>query len=276
MPQMGMIEIGPLALPIAPLLLAAALLVSLWVGQRGNAPRQALEAALYNILLAAVVAARGAFILVYWDTFRQAPLTMLDIRDGGFFPLAGVLAGAALAARYAWRRPDLRHGLLRSLLAGAAVAAVGGMAAFALRPARTELVLRDAMLRTLDGNPVRLDAFRGRPVVVNLWASWCPPCRREMPMLEQAQARNPGVAFLFVNQGESAAEVRQYLADERIALRNVMLDPGMEVAHQVASRALPTTLFLDAGGRLQSLRMGQLSAASLTQQLKSALPPAAH
>ncbi len=273
--QMGMIEIGPLALPIAPLLLAAALLASLWVGKRGRAPHHAIESALYHILLAGVLAARGAFILVYWDTFRQAPLTMLDIRDGGFFPLAGLLAGAVLATRYAWRRHDLRHTLLRSLLAGAAVTVLGGMAVFALQPARTELMLRDVMLRTLDGKPVRLDAFRGQPVVINLWASWCPPCRREMPMLEQAQSRNQRVTFLFVNQGESAAAVRQYLADEHIAIRNAMLDPGMEVAQRVASRALPTTLFLDAEGRLQSIRMGQLSAASLTQQLKSSSPPTA-
>lgn len=273
--QMGMIEIGPLALPIAPLLLAAALLASLWVGKRGSAPHQAIESALYNILLAGVLAARGAFILVYWDTFRQAPLTMLDIRDGGFFPLAGLLVGAVLATRYAWRRHDLRHTLLRALLAGAAVAVLGGMAVFALQPPQTELALRDVMLRNLDGSPVRLDAFRGQPVVINLWASWCPPCRREMPVLEQAQSRNQRVAFLFVNQGESAAAVRQYLADEHLAIRNVVLDPDMEVAQRVASRALPTTLFLDARGQLQSIRMGQLSAASLTQQLKSSLPPAA-
>ncbi|WP_459655422.1 TlpA family protein disulfide reductase, partial [Achromobacter xylosoxidans] len=71
-----------------------------------------------------------------------------------------------------------------------------------------------------------LAAFQGKPTVVNLWASWCPPCRREMPAFEQAQAANPDIHFVFLNQGEAASTVRQYLDEHAPSLANALLDPA--------------------------------------------------
>jgi thiol-disulfide isomerase/thioredoxin len=124
-------------------------------------------------------------------------------------------------------------------------------------------------VQRIDGAPAALSAFHGKPTVINLWASWCPPCRREMPAFAKAQASNPDVNFVFLNQGEAPPDVAQFLAQHAPALRNVLLDPAGEASRKLSNRGLPATLFLDAQGRLVDLRVGELSTASLAQRLEA-------
>ncbi len=68
----------------------------------------------------------------------------------------------------------------------------------------------DISVRDIDGQPVSLQDLAGKPLVINLWATWCPPCRREMPVLAAAQQANPDVRFVFVNQGEGQLLVEKF------------------------------------------------------------------
>ena len=128
--------------------------------------------------------------------------------------------------------------------------------------------LSEMQVTLLFGESIKLAALAdGKPMVVNLWASWCPPCRREMPVLAAAQQREAGVNFVFVNQGEDGATAQRYLSEGRLGLANVLLDPGAALGREVGSGALPTTLFYDASGRLVDTHLGELSAASLASKL---------
>ncbi|MDE2274998.1 MAG: TlpA family protein disulfide reductase [Burkholderiales bacterium] len=122
-------------------------------------------------------------------------------------------------------------------------------------------------LTALDGRAITLSTLTGRPTVLNLWATWCPPCRREMPLLQQAQAARPDVRFVFVDQGETREQVARFLAGQSLPLRNVLLDSRLAVGAAFGQRALPTTLFFDATGRVVSTRVGALSEATLAQRL---------
>jgi len=126
--------------------------------------------------------------------------------------------------------------------------------------------------QSLQGQTVPLTAFKGKPAVVNLWATWCPPCVREMPVLQQAQVDRPGVNFVFLNQGESAAKVDAWLRARNLGLNNVLLDEARTAGAAFKQSALPMTLFFDAQGRLVSTRIGELSQATLAERLAATGP----
>ena len=148
---------------------------------------------------------------------------MLDLRDGGFLAMPGLLAGLALGVWLAWRDARLRRPLWLGLLVGVLCWSGGHLILQALERSSR---LPEQALVDLRGHPVQLGDYRGRPLVINLWATWCPPCRREMPVLAEAQQRESGVTFLFVNQGEGARTVSDYLTEHGLWLENVLLDSG--------------------------------------------------
>jgi thiol-disulfide isomerase/thioredoxin len=132
---------------------------------------------------------------------------------------------------------------------------------------KTTEALPPLSFNTLSGETVSLQQFSGQPIVINIWASWCPPCVREMPVLAEAQRSLPDVHFLFANLGEDAQSVKGFLQQLNIELDNVLLDQRNQLGAHYGSRALPTTLFIDAQGRLQDSHLGELSAASLRDKL---------
>ena len=123
-------------------------------------------------------------------------------------------------------------------------------------------------MTTLAGEPADLARLAaGKPLVVNMWATWCPPCRRELPTLAAAQKQEAGVRFVFADQGEDARTVQRYLSAASLELDNVVLDAGARMGREVGSGGLPTTLFYDANGRLVDTHVGQLTAGSLASKL---------
>ncbi len=268
---MNSISLGPFAIPAGPLLLLAAALASVAVAKwAGRARRVDVEPLLWISLAASLLAARAAFVAQHFAQYRLAPASMFDIRDGGFMTVAGILAAVVMVAWFAWRSRERRKPLLLAAAAGASAWALGmaGMMLLSTGPSQ----LPGLALTRLDGGPVSLASLAGKPMVVNLWATWCPPCRREMPILRDAQAQRKDVIFVFANQGEPAAAVHSYLDAQGLVLDNVLLDPDMRLGHEAGSRALPTTLFFDASGALVERHIGGLSAATLAQQLESLVP----
>ncbi|MCG2599349.1 TlpA family protein disulfide reductase [Achromobacter insuavis] len=262
------LRLGPLVFPIELALLAAAVVIGLIAGRLlAGACAEDASRVLWRGLLLGLLVARLAFVWQYRDHFLQNPLKILDLRDGGWAGLAG-LAAALLYGAYAVLRDRApRRAVLVAMALGAAVWLGGGRL---LAPsAQPQPQLAALSLQQLDGAPATLAAFHGKPMVVNLWASWCPPCRREMPAFEQAQAANPDIHFVFLNQGEAAAAVRQYLDEHAPSLANALLDPAGDASRQMSNRGLPATLFLDAQGRLLDVRVGELSSATLAQRLES-------
>ncbi|MES1926174.1 TlpA disulfide reductase family protein [Salinisphaera sp. T31B1] len=264
-------SVGPFALSVAHALMIVALVAALIAGKLAARRRDVpISDTLFNLALVGVVAARVIFVLRYLGEYRDQPIGVIDIRDGGFDAVGGLIGMAFYAALVMRRRPVLRRPLGAALVAGALTWGLTGGALSLIEHEASRLP--DAALTTLDGQQTDLAALQaqadGRPVVVNLWATWCPPCRAEMPVLEAAQAARDDVLFVFANQAEAAPTIQRFLDGQGLALDHVVRDPGGRLAQQAGSVALPTTLFYDGDGRLVDSHLGQLSRATLTAALE--------
>ncbi|MFT3966061.1 MAG: TlpA disulfide reductase family protein [Sphingobium sp.] len=212
--------------------------------------------------LVGMLAARVGYVAENADAFGVEPWTVLAFWQGGFSLWPGVIAAAVVIIALLWRSRAM-VGLLAALTVLTTVQlATSALLAPASRPMPGNIILAE-----LDGRPVDLGSLRGRPFVLNMWASWCPPCRREMPMLIDVAARSD-VPILLVNQGEDAAKVRAYLERERLSAASIRLDPKGILSQATGSRAMPITLFIDASGRIQRTHAGEISRAALQAELR--------
>ena len=269
-----MISIGPFSVRIVAVFLAVLLAwaVALLVAKRlPDSPYKAAGGMLLDAVFLGLVAARLGYIAQWWEEYAQSPMSMIFIGDQGFSLWVGVLAALA----FVWWLTRSIRALRRPVLVGI----TAGLLAWFAAGGVLDLLQRSApplpalTLATLDEKPVVLNSYTGRPVVLNLWASWCPPCRREMPVFEQAQAQYPDIAFVMVNQGESAPQARAFLEAHGVQLKDVLLDPASQTMQAVASRGLPTTLFFDEHGRLVDVHFGELSIASLKNTVSRRFAP---
>ncbi|MFC6336769.1 redoxin domain-containing protein [Pseudomonas sp. CCM 7891] len=258
--------IGTFAIALNHLLLISALILATLVGWRvakrgGENP----ESVLFTLFLLGMLSARISFVVMYWAYYRNDPLQMIDLRDGGFLAWPGVIALSLGTVLYGWRRPLLRKPLSAGVITGLVFWA---LTSFSLNIYEKGTRLPEITLRNANGETVQLTDYQGGPLVINLWATWCPPCRREMPVLENAQMQRPDVTFLFVNQAESMQSVSTYLATQGLNLDNVLFDASGRLGQAVGSMALPTTLFYQPDGRLINSHLGELSQASLARAME--------
>lgn len=263
--------IGPLAFPYGLLLMFAAVASSLVVGTRSARKAHiAIEQELWKTLIFGLFIARLAFVWEFRSAYMLSPISMFDVRDGGWNATAGFMGGWLFAFGLYGRRPTLRKPMLATMLTGSLVWLVGSIT-LALQPG-TGQQLPALDLRSQQGQTVSLVAFKGKPVVVNLWATWCPPCVREMPVLQQAQKDRPEVNFVFLNQGESPVKVNAWLQARNLHMENVLMDEARTAGAAFKQSALPMTLFFDSEGRLVSTRIGELSQATLIEKMAAVSP----
>jgi thiol-disulfide isomerase/thioredoxin len=130
-------------------------------------------------------------------------------------------------------------------------------------PRMTRLSDLEGSYTDLTGQTFSLGDLRGKVVVINLWATWCPPCRREMPVLVAGAQRYPHLRFLLVNQGEDQPTVDAAAAQWSIPVAMLALDPDSAVSTALGVRGYPTTLLVAADGRIVGRHTGEVSGASL-------------
>jgi cytochrome c biogenesis protein CcmG/thiol:disulfide interchange protein DsbE len=117
----------------------------------------------------------------------------------------------------------------------------------------------DFSLNALDGGEVTLSDFRGQPIVLNFWATWCPPCRAEVPALQAASESFAGEAVILgVDVGENPATVQRF-AEEHGVTYPVALDQSAQVAQAYRVRAFPTTYLIDERGVVVEIFTGPLN-----------------
>jgi len=152
-----------------------------------------------------------------------------------------------------WGSPDVISALLTITGPELPVAAAGGRA-----PAFS--------LATTGESSVSLGELAGHPLVINFWATYCPPCRAEMPMLQRVMNGQSSVKLVLIDEGDGRAAALNFLGGVGIT-QEALLDSDLSVGHQYGAIALPTTVFVNADGSIAGRQIGQLDERYLTAEL---------
>ena len=158
---------------------------------------------------------------------------------------------------------------LTILVAACAPAASGAPASTPPQPAP------DFRLKTLDGGELALSDYRGRPVLINFWASWCGPCRAEMPEIIAAYNANRdiGLEVLAIDNTplDVIDDVRAFVAEFQLPFP-VLLDEENEAVKAYSIIGLPTSVFIDGDGLIRATNIGPMTAEVLEEHLQKILP----
>ncbi len=117
-----------------------------------------------------------------------------------------------------------------------------------------------------DGRQVGISELAGRPAVINFWASYCPPCRAEMPLLQKLVGQRSDIRLVLVDEGDSSQAARAFLSSVGIS-QAALLDSDLGVGRAYGAIALPTTVFVRADGTIAARHIGQLDEGVLAAQL---------
>ena len=130
----------------------------------------------------------------------------------------------------------------------------------------------DFTLVDLKGNEVALSDFRGKTVFINFWATWCPPCRAEMPEIEAVhqEYKDKGVVVLGVDISEPENTVRQYIQKGGFSW-TIVLDSTGEVARNYQIAAIPTSFFIDREGIIRAVNIGAMTKRAIENKLAEAM-----
>ena len=262
---MSAINLGWVSLPVSPTLL----LISVTIGAivtliYAQKHKGYAATALVSILLSGAVVGRVVYVLQFWDN-DSTLWQIFDVSNGGINYLSALVASALVF--FAQQRKSKQRKVLYSGL----ITTVGAYAIFSvvIAIARSHSALPETSFMQLNGQGVTIfDISQQRPVIVNLWASSCPPCKREMPMLTKAELVYRDVAFISLNQREPSEVVERFLTQERLTFEHVLLDSKGEIATNKGLFSLPVTLFFDTTGKLVHSHTGALTEKALQQRIE--------
>ncbi|MBW6533161.1 TlpA family protein disulfide reductase [Sphingomonas sp. RRHST34] len=260
------ITLGPLLLPTDRLLAFLAIgmfLALVALADRFLATRASSAATLACVVGA--VASRIAYVVMNWTSYADDPVSAFAIWQGGFSAPIGIAA--------AFLTLLLNVGRSRALAVTGAALGMATAAWLTVSVATAEPVRpfpRGMMIWTAAGDPIAIDTSIGRPFVVNLWATWCGPCRRELPMLTRAASAHGALPILLVNQGEDMQTVAAFLSRARIEPTHVTMDASRDLSRALDIAGYPATAFVAADGTIVRLQLGELSRAALYDGIEHA------
>jgi thiol-disulfide isomerase/thioredoxin len=284
---------GPFLIPTRPLFLVFSLYFAIWLAGRlarkFDLEKSQVKRVAEHSAWIGVLGARLGFVAVNWGAYRAAPWTALYFWQPGYLYLGGLVFGSCGAIVLGQRFfPAKRRGSYTALGSAYLIAILlyfTGLQSLELlrQPGvfGAGSVVSDFKLRNLSGASVKLSDLAGRGIVLNFWATWCPPCRREMPLLDEIQKiyQARGISVVGVAINEAPGQVKTYVESVAVSYP-IWVDAspsasGFDRSQEIFSRfggvGLPTTIFIDRKGVVQKVYVGELSRGFLQSQIDKIL-----
>lgn len=257
--------LGPLVIGWERLALVLGLMVFVGIASRGRNPK--LEQTAWWGAVAGALAGRLGYVALNWQDLAGAGglellRSVVDIRSGGFFwPLAAGVGALVLV----WRLRADALKLAPAILLGALAAVLPLL----LRPTPTANAFigpETALVRLEPSGEVHTITWSDlpKPVLLNFWATWCPPCRAEMPLL--AEYARKGYSVVLMNDGEGQETVQAYLKKYGL---EVPVYQSETLYEQLGISGLPTSLRIEADGKVSTRHLGALNRAQLEALLEA-------
>lgn len=139
-----------------------------------------------------------------------------------------------------------------------------------IKPSIAKTKAIDFKLKDLDGNEVSLSSLKGKKVFLNFWATWCPPCKAEMPEIEKLyqETKDSDLVILAVDIGENLNTVKPFINENKYNFK-VLLDYDQSVASQYNIASIPTSYFIDADGNIVSTHIGAMTLDQMKSYIES-------
>ena len=286
-------NLGPFLIPTRPMLLLLCLVIAIWsasyLGKKFDLEKDRLKRAAEYTAWIGVLGARLGFVVVNWSAYQSAPWTILYLWQPGYLYLGGLIFGSACIL---WQSliylPAKRSAFITVLtgsylLAGLLFFAAIGSLELLRQPdvPGSGNLAPDIRFQDLSGTPVSLSDLEGRGIVLNFWATWCPPCRREMPMLDEFHANysGKGLSVIGLAIDEPPGQVRRFIESIGVSypiwVDAPRSEPEFERSQEVFDRyggvGLPMTVFIDRAGIIRRIYVGELSRGFLQSQADTIL-----
>lgn len=283
-------NLGPFLVPTRPFLLLLCVVFAIWCASRlakkFDLDQADVKRAAEYTAWTGVLGARLGFAAVNWAAYRSAPWTILYLWQPGYLYLGGLLFGTACILWQSLTRFPEKRRIFTAVITGSYLLAgslyFGAIGSLDLlrqpnipgngNPAP------DIRFQDLSGAPVRLSDLAGRAIVLNFWATWCPPCRREMPMLDEFHAnyRGKGLSVIGLAIDEPPGQVRRFVESIGVTYPIWVDAPrsesGFDYSQEVFTRyggvGLPMTVFIDRAGVIRRIYVGELSRGFLHSQAR--------
>ena len=266
---MNAIALGPLLISLPRLYaIGCALLLLLCARLLLGLPRRDQQRWFTGLIIVWLVGARLGHLMLNLDSYSAAPLEALKVWQPGYHGLWGMVAGLIWTAWTLRARLLAMGGAMAMLVAASSL----WLVLVTLAPLGNDFAvdaLPEVTLEDVGGNEVYLPSLTDNAdlIIVNLWATWCPPCLREMPLLEEAAQRD-GVSVVVANQGEDLLPMVRYLDEQQLGFRYALRDPSQQLMTLFAAPGLPTTVLFDEQGNTLDVHVGELTRAHLDRWLK--------
>lgn len=257
---MEAITLGPLVLPLSRIPGLVAIIILLVGSELLNKRHPGLARWGWLTALVATLGSRLVYAASTPSAYLSEPWTLLYFWQPGFSVWGAILSAIIFTGIYLYKRPPL----LISGLTNLGIASLVGLAFLLLTPGNqfNSEPIPNLTFMNIDGDQQQLTDFKGKPLVINLWATWCPPCRREMPMLHSFEG-DERLQTIMINQGENLVKVDQFLRSQSLDFSAMLIDTHQTASRTFRAQGLPATLFYNAEGLLVDTHFGELSRAQI-------------